>query len=176
MSQNSNLSNNSPALTHHGSPTTICVNNNTSFTTQLLNKFNTRQEHHISISSTSLVQYAPSSPTSSVQEIALPPPLHICIYPDPKGPHLPMSPRTAETILHRTWVTTFKPLHAPWPTALSPPYADQQPSLTSTSKRPTTASTNSMGSYNNKRPKSAISKTEAGTSTCPPPTSGMEDE
>src|SRR6266851_3696327 len=101
MSQNSNLANNSPASMHHGSPTTTYGNDDATFATQLLNKFNTQQEHHISILLTSLVQYVPSSPTLSIQEVALPPPLHICINPNPKGPHPPMSPGIAETILHR---------------------------------------------------------------------------
>src|SRR5216683_5819581 len=90
---------NSPALTCHGSPTTTCVNNNVSFTTQLLNEFNAQQECHISVLSTSLVQYIPSFPTPSMQEVALLPPLHIHINPNPKGPHLPMLPSTAKTIL-----------------------------------------------------------------------------
>src|SRR5216683_3238539 len=92
MLENSNPSNESPASTHYASPTTTCVDNNVSFTTQLLNEFNARQEHHISILSTSLVQYVPSFSTPSMQEVASPPPLHICINPDPNTLHPPMSP------------------------------------------------------------------------------------
>src|SRR6266851_4979215 len=101
MSQNSNPSNNSPASTHQGSPTTTtitAVNEDVNFTTTLLNEFNAWQERHISVlSSAPLVQYVPSSPSPSVQEVALPPPLHIHF--NPKGPHPPMSPSTAKTIL-----------------------------------------------------------------------------
>jgi len=73
-------------------------NEDTSFATQLLEEFNTQQEHHISVSSSLLsVQYIPSSPTPSVQEVASPLPLPICI--NAEGLHPPMSPGTAETIL-----------------------------------------------------------------------------
>src|SRR6266851_8268417 len=99
MSENSTPSINPPTSTHQGSPATTAVNEDITFTTQLLNEFNAHQEHHISVSSSlmPLVQYVPSSPTLSIQEVALPPPLHIRF--NPKGPHPPMSPGTAETIL-----------------------------------------------------------------------------
>src|SRR6266851_790228 len=89
MSENSTPSINPPTSTHQGSPATTAVNEDITFTTQLLNEFNAHQEHHISVSSSlmPLVQYVPSSPTLSIQEVALPPPLHIRF--NPKGPHPP---------------------------------------------------------------------------------------
>src|SRR5216683_5722611 len=102
MSQNFNPSNNSPTSTHQDFPTTTTVtaiNENTTFATQLLKEFNARQEHHISVSlSAPSVQYVPSSPSPLTQEVASPPPLHICF--NPKGPHPPMLPCIAKTILH----------------------------------------------------------------------------
>ncbi len=68
------------------------------FTTQLLEEFNTQQECHISVSSSSpSIQYVPSSPTPSVQEVASPLPLPFCV--NAKGLHPPMLPGIAETIL-----------------------------------------------------------------------------
>src|SRR6266851_8410497 len=101
MSENSNPSNNSPASTHHRSPSTTAVGEDTTFTTQLLMEFNNRQNRHISVLSTSFsIQYVPHSPTPSVQEVTSPPPLHIHITPDPMGHCPPISPRLAKTILH----------------------------------------------------------------------------
>ena len=99
MSRNSNPSINSPASMHNGSPTLI--GEDTTFTTQLLKEFNTQQTCHISVSSTdSLVQYVPHSPTPSVQEVASPPPLCICIASDSVGHYPLISPGSAETILY----------------------------------------------------------------------------
>src|SRR6266851_1968777 len=100
MSENSNPSNNSPASTHHRSPSTTTISKDASFTTQLLMEFNNQQAHHISVSSTSSsVQYIPHFPTPSMHKVTSPPPLHVCITPDPTGHYLPISPRSAETIL-----------------------------------------------------------------------------
>jgi|SRR5216683_7198972 len=107
MSGNSNPSTNSPQSSRYASPTITYVNNNITggFTAQLLEEFNACQEQHILVSSTVLAQYVPSSPTPSVQEVAPPAPLHICIHklaisPDPNIPHLPILPGMAETILY----------------------------------------------------------------------------
>src|SRR5216683_1806765 len=101
MSSNSNLSINSLASTHHGSPTTTAIGEDAAFTTQLLMEFNNCQARHISILSTnSSIQYVPHSPTPSVQEVASPPPLQVHIAPNGIGHYPPISPGTAETILH----------------------------------------------------------------------------
>src|SRR6266851_9553092 len=98
MSGNSNLSINSPASTSHELDT--LVGEDAQFTANLLQEFNNRQARHISVSSTNLsVQYAPHSPTPSVQEITTPPPLRVCIGTDSVGHYPPISPGSAETIL-----------------------------------------------------------------------------
>src|SRR6266851_5894635 len=103
MSENSNPSNNSPASTCHGSPSTTAVGEDTSFATQLLTEFNNQQAHHISVSSTSSsIQYVPHSPTLSVQEVASPPLLHVRIAPNPEGHYPPISLRLAKT--SSTWM------------------------------------------------------------------------
>jgi len=69
--------------------------------TRLLQEFNNQQTRHISILSTDLsVQYISHSPTPSIQEVASPPPLCICIATDGIGHHPSISPSSAETILH----------------------------------------------------------------------------
>src|SRR5216683_313172 len=101
MSKGSNPSNKSPTSTHHGSPSTTTIREDTTFTTQLLKEFNNQQACHISVlSTTSSVQYVSHSPTLSIQEVTSPPPLQVCINPDPTGHYPPISPRSAETILH----------------------------------------------------------------------------
>src|SRR5216683_8336780 len=100
MSGNSNPSINSSTSTHHGSPATTAIDNDATFTTQLLEEFNAQQAHHISVSSSSSVQHVPHSPTPSMQEVASPPPLHIHINPNPTNLHPPILPGSAETILH----------------------------------------------------------------------------
>src|SRR6266851_1105504 len=100
MSGNSNPSINSPASMHHGSPSTTAVGKVTSFTTELLTEFNNHQAHHISVLSTnSSVQYVPHSPTPSIQEVASPPPLQVCIGTNGIGHYPLISPGSAETIL-----------------------------------------------------------------------------
>src|SRR6266851_5227799 len=98
MSGNSNLSINSPASTSHELDT--LVREDAQFAANLLQEFNNRQTRHISVSSTNLlVQYVPHSPTPSVQEVASPPPLQVCISTDGIGHYPPISPGSAETIL-----------------------------------------------------------------------------
>src|SRR6266851_1589801 len=99
MSGNSSPSINSLASTHHKLDT--LVGEDAQFTTNLLQEFNDRQVHHISISSTdSSVQYVPHSPTPSVQEVASPPLLRVRITTDSVGHYPPVSPGSAETLLH----------------------------------------------------------------------------
>src|SRR6266851_4437500 len=99
MSENSNLSNNSPASTHHRSPSTTAIGKDASFATQLLTEFNNRQAYHISVlSMSSSVQYIPHSPTPSMQEVASLPLLHIHIAPSLTGHYPPISPGSAEMI------------------------------------------------------------------------------
>src|SRR6266853_27250 len=98
MSGNSNPSINSPAFTRNESP--MLIGEDATFTTQILQQFNDQQTHHISVSSTdSSVQYISHSPTSSIQEVQLPPPLCIHIAPNSIGHHPPISPGLAETLL-----------------------------------------------------------------------------
>ncbi len=174
MLENSNPSNNSPMSTRHASPTTTCINNNASFATQLLNEFNAQQECHILVSLASSVQYVPSSPTLSMQEVASPPPLHVCINPNPNAPHPSMSPSIAKMILCMDQGDDLQTTAHAIAYSLITPYADGQPLPTSTSKRLTTISTNSTGLCNNERPKFTASKPGAETSTCPLPTSRTE--
>ncbi len=98
MSGNSNPSINSPASTNHELNTLI--GEDTQFATNLLQEFNDHQTHHISILSTdSSVQYVPHSPTPSIQEIASPPLLQVCIAADGVGHYPPIAPESAETLL-----------------------------------------------------------------------------
>src|SRR6266851_4113738 len=99
MSRNSNPSINSPASSNHELDTLI--RDDAQFTANLLHKFNNHQTRHISISSTALsIQYISSSPTPSVQEIPTPPPLQVCIATNGVRHYPPISPNSAETILH----------------------------------------------------------------------------
>src|SRR6266851_8552063 len=99
MSGNSNLSINSPASTNHELDT--LVREDAQFATNLLQEFNNQQTCHISVSSTdSSVQYIPHSPTPSVQEVASPPLLRVRISTDSVRHYPPISPSSAETILH----------------------------------------------------------------------------
>src|SRR5712671_6047029 len=99
MSGNSNLSINSPASTSHELDTLI--GEDAQFAANLLQEFNDHQAHHISVSSTdSSVQYVPHSPTPSVQEVTSPPPLRVHIAANSVGHYPPISPRSAETLLH----------------------------------------------------------------------------
>src|SRR6266851_2669178 len=99
MSGNSNPSINSPASTSHELDT--LVGEDAQFATNLLQEFNDHQTRHISVSSTdSSVQYVSHSPTPSVQEVASLPPLRVCITTDGMGHYPPISPGSAETLLH----------------------------------------------------------------------------
>src|SRR6266853_2810572 len=99
MYGNSNPSINSLASSNHELDT--LVGEDAQFAANLLQDFNNHQTHHISVSSTdSLVQYVPHSPTPSVQEVASPPPLCICIASDSVGHYPLISPGSAETILY----------------------------------------------------------------------------
>src|SRR5712671_4459276 len=99
MSGNSNPSINSPASTSHDLDT--LVGDDAIIAANLLQEFNDRQAHHISVSSTdSSVQYVPHSPTPSIQEIASPPPLQIRLTTSGVGHYPPISPGSAETLLH----------------------------------------------------------------------------
>lgn len=75
----------------------------------------------------------------------------------------------AQLKLSSVWtrVVTCKTPHTPSPTASYPWYTNGQLPPTSTLKRLTNASTNSMELYSSRRPKSATSKLGGGTSTCP---------
>src|SRR6266851_2805986 len=98
MSGNSNPSINSPASTNHELDTLI--GEDAQFATNLLQEFNNHQNCHISVSSTdSSVLYFPHSPTPSVQEVASPPPLRVCITTDSMGHYPPISPGSAKTLL-----------------------------------------------------------------------------
>src|SRR5216683_5615620 len=98
MSGNSNPSINSPASTSHELDT--LVREDTIIATNLLQGFNDRQARHISVSSTdSLVRYIPHSPTPSVQEVASPPLLRVCLTTEGVGHYPPISPRSAATLL-----------------------------------------------------------------------------
>src|SRR6266851_1102296 len=99
MSGNSNPSINSPASSNHELDT--LVGEDAQFAANILREFNDRQARHISISSTnSSVQYVPHSPTPSIQEILSPPPLRVHITTDGVGHYPPISPGSAETLLH----------------------------------------------------------------------------
>src|SRR6266851_1010894 len=98
MSGNSNPSINSPTSTSHKLNT--LVGEDAQFAANLLQEFNNQQTCHISVSSTdSSVQYVPHSPTPSIQEVASPPPLRVCIATDGVGHYPPISPGSAETLL-----------------------------------------------------------------------------
>jgi len=98
MSENSNPSNNSPASTDHEHDT--LVGDDAIIATNLLQEFNDRQAHHISVSSTdSSVQYVPHSPTPSVQELSSPPPLRVRLTTEGVGHYPPISPGSAATLL-----------------------------------------------------------------------------
>src|SRR5216683_2326797 len=98
MSENSNPSNNSPASTDHELDT--LVGEDAVIATNLLQEFNHRQAHHISVSSTdSSVQYVPHSPTPSVQELPSPPPLRVHLTTEGVGHYPPISPGSAATLL-----------------------------------------------------------------------------
>src|SRR6266851_3228519 len=100
MSRNSNPSINSPASTNN-TPSTTAISNNTTFTKQLLTKFNNHQTRHISVSLTAFsVQYIPHSPTPSIQEVSSPPPLQVHLAPNPEGHYPPISPELAKMILY----------------------------------------------------------------------------
>src|SRR5216684_3724304 len=100
MSRNSNPSINSPASTDHEHDT--LVGDDAIIAANLLQEFNNRQTHHISVSSStdSSVQYVPHSPTPSVQELPPPPPLRVCLTTEGVGHYPPISPGSAATILH----------------------------------------------------------------------------
>src|SRR6266853_2318957 len=113
MSGNSNLSINSPASTTHELDT--LVGEDAQFAANLLQEFNDCQTRHISVSFTdSSVQYVPHSPTPSIQEVLSPPPLRVCITTDGVGHYPPISPGSAQTLLHMednnltdtTWAVT----------------------------------------------------------------------
>src|SRR6266851_7220553 len=99
MSGNSNLSINSPASTNHELDT--LVGDDAIIAANLLQEFNNRQTHHISVSSStdSSVQYVPHSPTPSVQELPSPPPLRVCLTTEGVGHYPPISPGSAVTLL-----------------------------------------------------------------------------
>src|SRR5712672_436898 len=98
MSENSNPSNNSPASTDHEHDT--LVGDDAIIATNLLQEFNDRQAHHISVSSTdSSVQYVPHSPTPSVQELSSPPPLRVRLTAEGVAHYPPISPGSAATLL-----------------------------------------------------------------------------
>src|SRR6266853_1625966 len=98
MSGNSNPSINSPASTNHELDT--LVGDDAIIAANLLQEFNDRQAHHISVSSTdSSVQYVPHSPTPSVQELPSPPPLRVRITTEGVGHYPPVSPGSAVTLL-----------------------------------------------------------------------------
>src|SRR6267154_6546227 len=98
MSGNSNPSINSPASTNHELDT--LVGEDAQFAANILQEFNDHQACHISVLSTnSSVQYVPHSPTPSIQEVASPPPLQVCIGTNGIGHYPLISPGSAETIL-----------------------------------------------------------------------------
>src|SRR6266853_3187005 len=99
MSGNLNPSINSPASSDHD--LTTLVGDDAIIAANLLQEFNNRQAHHISVSSTdsSSVQYVPHSPTSSVQELPSPPPLRVRLTTDGVGHYPPISPGSAATLL-----------------------------------------------------------------------------
>src|SRR5713101_6016794 len=99
MSGNSNPSINSPASTNHELDT--LVGDDAIIAANLLQEFNDRQAHHISVSSTdsSSVQYVPHSPTPSVQELPSPPTLRVRLTTEGVGHYPLISPGTATTLL-----------------------------------------------------------------------------
>src|SRR6266851_1678476 len=99
MLGNSNPSINSPASSTHELDT--LVGDDAQFAANILQEFNDQQTCHISVSSTnSSVWYVPHSPTPSVQEVTSPPLLRVRIGTDGVGHYPPISPGSAETILH----------------------------------------------------------------------------
>src|SRR5712671_5829402 len=98
MSGNSNPSINSPASSNHDLDT--LVGDDAIIAANLLQEFNDRQAHHISVSSSeSEVQYVPHSPTPSVQELSSPPPLRVHITAAGVAHYPPISPGSAATLL-----------------------------------------------------------------------------
>src|SRR6267154_3616467 len=98
MSGNSNPSINSPASSNHDLDTLI--GDDAIIAANLLQEFNNRQAHHISVSSSeSEVQYVPHSPTPSVQELPSPPPLRVRITAAGVAHYPPISPGSAATLL-----------------------------------------------------------------------------
>src|SRR6266851_9888246 len=99
MSGNLNPSINSPASSDHD--LTTLVGDDAIIAANLLQEFNDRQAHHISVSSTdsSSVQYVPHSPTPSVQELSSPPLLQVRITTDGVAHYPPVSPGSAATLL-----------------------------------------------------------------------------
>src|SRR6266851_6529507 len=98
MSGNSNPSINSPASTSND--LTPLVGDDTIIAANLLQEFNNRQAHHISVSSSeSEVQYVPHSPTPSVEELPSPPPLRVRITAAGVAHYPPISPGSAATLL-----------------------------------------------------------------------------
>src|SRR6266851_10115909 len=101
MSGNLNPSINSPTSpTSTSHELNTLVGEDAQFVTNLLQDFNDQQTRHISVSSTnSSVQYIPHSPTPSIQEVASPPPLQVCIGTNGVRHYPLISPGSAETIL-----------------------------------------------------------------------------
>src|SRR5712671_4617211 len=98
MSGNSNPSINSPASSNHDLDT--LVGDDAIIAANLLQEFNDRQAHHISVSSSeSEVQYVPHSLTLSVQELPSPPPLRVRITAAGVAHYPPISPGSAATLL-----------------------------------------------------------------------------
>src|SRR5712671_615863 len=99
MSGNSNPSINSPASSNHDLDT--LVGDDAIIAANLLQEFNDRQAHHISISSSdsASVQYVPHSPTPSIQELSSPPPLRVRLSATGVAHFPPISPGSAATLL-----------------------------------------------------------------------------
>src|SRR6266853_2104214 len=99
MSGNSNPSINSPTSSNHDLDT--LVGDNAIIAANLLQEFNDRQAHHISVSSSdsASVQYVPHSPTPSVQELSSPPPLRVRITAEGVAHYPPIFPGSAATLL-----------------------------------------------------------------------------
>src|SRR5229473_786858 len=99
MSGTSNPSINSPASTNQELDT--LVGDNAIIAANLLQEFNDRQAHHISVSSSdsASVQYVPHSPTPSIQELSSPPPLRVRITAAGVVHYPPISPGSAATLL-----------------------------------------------------------------------------
>src|SRR6266851_5238419 len=98
MSGNSNPSINSPSSSNHDLDT--LVGDDAIIAANLLQEFNDRQAHHISVSSSeSEVQYVPHSPTPSVQELSSPPPLRVRISAAGVAHYPPVSPGSAAALL-----------------------------------------------------------------------------